>query len=245
MSRLISIGRIGVWLAASVALTGAAPAQLPSDPPSYELRFDRPAKASKFSEVYPGLATWAYFGAEPPARAKGQAISRQLRATSRMWPGTLNVNVDPDYCPGATTPSVSEGALQIEAYRLADKDVGTCGLGRPWASAYVSSQPSFSQAYGYFEVDARLPCDPGRWPAFWLLPTAKTAENGGRLAEIDVFEHYGGPITVISQGRPFVINRVGQPFSTLHAGKVGAEQAFSNARTLPALTEAQRQALTL
>ena len=111
MSSLISIGRIGVWLAASVALTGAAPAQLPSDPPSYELRFDRPAKASKFSEVYPGLATWAYFGAEPPARAKGQAISRQLRATSRMWPGTLNVNVDPDYCPGATTPSVSEGSL--------------------------------------------------------------------------------------------------------------------------------------
>lgn len=209
---------------------------------TYDESFDREATPARFNAVYPKLATWGYFGAEPQLRRTGQPGSQQQRATSRTWPGISNMNVDASYCPGAGTPLVQGGALHIRAYRFSPADRATCGQGREWASSIVTSQPSFSQAFGYFEIDATLPCDAGRWPAFWLLPVKKTSQNGGRLAEIDVFEHYGGSITVTSQGKPVVIDRRGQPFSTLHAGVTGKEQAWTNANALPPMTKAERDA---
>ncbi|KQR80217.1 glycoside hydrolase family 16 protein [Sphingomonas sp. Leaf343] len=209
---------------------------------SYEQTFARDASPDRFGHVYKGLATWGYFGAEPEMRRTGRFGSQQQRATSRTWPGINDMYVDHSYCPGARTPLVRDGALHIVAYRFSAADRASCGQGRQWASAFVSSQPSFAQTFGYFEIDATIPCDPGRWPAFWLLPVKKTPENGGRLAEIDVFEHYGGAITLTSQGRPVEINRRGQPFATLHAGVTGNEQRWTNADKLPKLTEAERDA---
>ena len=48
----------------------------------------------------------------------------------------------------------------------------------------------FSQTYGYFEVEAKLPYGKGPWPAFWLFN-----HIGNRRPEIDVMEAYpgGGP----------------------------------------------------
>jgi len=207
---------------------------------TYSETFDKPADAARFNRVYRGLETWGYFGAEPIGRRDRKKMTQAQRVSSRTWPGILNINVDGDYCPGATTPSVADGVLRIDAYRFTPDDAVSCGHGKPWASAYVSSKASFAQTYGYFEIEAKIPCDPGRWPAFWLLPVAKTPENGGRLAEIDVFEHYGGTRTVQSQGKPYVINRVGQPFSTLHVGTVKSEKAFSNAQKLPPRTKEER-----
>lgn len=208
-------------------------------PQTYAVAFTRPATPADFAGAYPGLATWGYFGNEPLYRTRHLPMTQAIRSTSRAWPGTMNLYVDADYCPGATTPSVSDGALNLDAYRFGAADRATCGRGREWASAMVTSQPSFAQAYGYFEIDARLPCDPGRWSAFWLLPRDRTPTNGGRLAEVDVFEHYGGPVTLQSQGRPFVVDRVGRPFSTLHSGVTGAETVASDAQSMPAITPAE------
>lgn len=45
----------------------------------------------------------------------------------------------------------------------------------------------FSQKYGYFEMEAKLPKGKGVWPAFWLL-----GYQDGRRPEIDILEAYPG-----------------------------------------------------
>jgi len=47
----------------------------------------------------------------------------------------------------------------------------------------------FSQRYGYFEMEARLPRGKGTWPAFWLF-----AHPGDHRPEIDIMEAYAGGI---------------------------------------------------
>ena len=54
------------------------------------------------------------------------------------------------------------------------------GVGR------ISTVQTWSQTYGYFEIEARVPRGKGRWPAFWL-----TFAGRGWPPEIDVMEAYG------------------------------------------------------
>ncbi|MDR3608324.1 MAG: glycoside hydrolase family 16 protein [Oligoflexia bacterium] len=49
-----------------------------------------------------------------------------------------------------------------------------------------SSHNGFSQQYGYFEMAASFPSDPGTWPAFWMLPANQSQGEG----EIDIIEAY-------------------------------------------------------
>ena len=187
---------------------------------SYAQEFATTANAKDFVTVYPDLRTTFYFGY--PKRDKG--LDWQFQ--SRAYPGTRNVMVDGLYMPGALTPRAMNGMLYINSYPLTAAQKATYGQGkREFAAAVVTTQDSFSQAFGYFECKALLPAVSGAWPAFWLLPTVKTAENGGRLAEIDVFEHYGGCPVVMSQGKPFAVDRIGRPFSTLHHLEDGVEKA--------------------
>lgn len=64
-----------------------------------------------------------------------------------------------------------------------------------WDARYYTGQIttkfSFSQRYGYFEADARLPAGKGFWPAFWLLPVGPPVWPYG--GEIDIFEGLGNP----------------------------------------------------
>lgn len=53
-------------------------------------------------------------------------------------------------------------------------------------SGLLQNKQSFSQLYGRFEIECRMPAGPGLWPAFWLLPT-----SGNWPPEIDVFELLG------------------------------------------------------
>ena len=50
----------------------------------------------------------------------------------------------------------------------------------------ISTDQSWAQTYGYFEVVAQVPAGKGHWSAFWL-----TAAGIGWPPEIDIFEAYG------------------------------------------------------
>jgi Glycosyl hydrolases family 16 len=78
--------------------------------------------------------------------------------------------------------TVSNSALVIEARRDAS--------GR-WMSGMLSGRDvcnsGWSQLYGYFEIRAKLPADPGFVPAFWLIGVNPTTIG---TSEIDVFEFH-------------------------------------------------------
>lgn len=188
--------------------------------------FAENAAPAVFPDRYPRWKTNYYFG-------------NQSDTTSRTYSGTISIMLDGKFAPQPSVlgPLTKDGSLYIYAYKMAPGDLEKYGRGgtHPYAAGVVTTEKTFAQTFGYFEISARLPDCSGTRPAFWLLPVAKNAENGGRLAEIDVFEHYGGPITVLSGGvKPVVIDRVGKPFSTLHYGTVTDQKRLSNAQKLPA-----------
>lgn len=55
-----------------------------------------------------------------------------------------------------------------------------------YATGQITTSHTWSQTYGYFEIEARIPRGQGRWPAFWL-----TFAGIGWPPEIDIFEAYG------------------------------------------------------
>lgn len=55
-----------------------------------------------------------------------------------------------------------------------------------YGTGEITTAHTWSQTYGYFEIEARIPRGRGRWPAFWL-----TYAGLGWPPEIDFFEAYG------------------------------------------------------
>ena len=60
--------------------------------------------------------------------------------------------------------------------------------GKTYGYAAITTEGSFAQPYGYFEIAASLPAVRGAWPAFWLL--AKDRGTGAQR-EVDVLEGQG------------------------------------------------------
>jgi beta-glucanase (GH16 family) len=67
---------------------------------------------------------------------------------------------------------------------------------QPYLSGLITTEKSFNQRYGYFEIRAALPQGTGIWPAFWLLPQPNMVNGWAQSAgqqEIDIFETIGEP----------------------------------------------------
>jgi beta-glucanase (GH16 family) len=83
----------------------------------------------------------------------------------------------------ASVYSVSNGTLSL-AIKPTPADVSGAVNGTPFLSGQLETRPTFSQLYGYFEINAQLPSGgSGISSAFWLLP-----ESGAWPPELDVFE---------------------------------------------------------
>ncbi len=101
---------------------------------------------------------------------------------------TLSPNGEQEYYSDSSVGynpfSVQNGVLNITA--KPSSAAGANALGLPYDSGVITTESSFSQLYGYFEIDAKLPAGQGLWPAFWMLPA-----SGAWPPELDVFEVLG------------------------------------------------------
>jgi beta-glucanase (GH16 family) len=84
--------------------------------------------------------------------------------------------------------STSNGVLTIKAAASSAQVLSAVGAWAKYTSGLITTQFSFSQTYGYFEIRAKLPKGEGLWPAFWLLPKDETWPP-----EIDAMEAFGAP----------------------------------------------------
>ncbi len=86
---------------------------------------------------------------------------------------------DPAY--GVNPFKVENGELTITA---SPTPANFPADGQPYVSGLITTQETFSQHGGYFEMRAQVPPGAGLWPAFWLLPT--TAQD---WPELDAMEN--------------------------------------------------------
>lgn len=129
----------------------------------------------------------------------GKTIDRTKWRFTDLWGNrTLSGNNEKQcYFPKAA--SQSGGNLHITA-TVGETPAASCkgaafdlkyisGLlttsGCPWYEKTAECQhlKGFAQAFGYFEMRAKLPKGKGLWPAFWLVPL-----EGGTPPEIDIME---------------------------------------------------------
>ena len=190
----MGIGRSGLYgwrrrlilAAASLASGAGVPAQAGDSAPSFLedfATFDHgidqvaPARPHRWRTVF------GYGGA--------QAVSnRQITGTS-FAADALFAGVGPGAGrPLGLDPFVHRpGMLTILGQRVPGPAEALV-WNKPYFGGLITTRFSFSQRFGYFETEARLPTGKGMWPAFWLLPTAGFWPNAG---EIDVFEGLGEP----------------------------------------------------
>jgi beta-glucanase (GH16 family) len=144
---------------------------------------EHPLKSGRWVPHYSGGAAW------PEARYWGGAGSELKRQTKSN--GEQQIYVDPRYTGRASTPlgldpfRIRDGVLSIVASRT-PAELKPVLFDNPYVSGILTSQASFAQKYGYFEIRAKIPHGTGVWPAFWLL-----ANDGGWPPEIDVMEGRG------------------------------------------------------
>jgi beta-glucanase (GH16 family) len=144
---------------------------------------EHPLLRGKWVSHYAGGAAW------PQARYWGGDGSDFKRKTA--YNGEQQIYVDPRYGGRATTPlgldpfKIRDGVLSIVASRT-PAALKYVLFNNEYVSGILTTQSSFSQKYGYFEIRSKIPVGTGVWPAFWLL-----ADDGGWPPEIDVMEGRG------------------------------------------------------
>ncbi|KJC58699.1 1,3-1,4-beta-glycanase [Bradyrhizobium sp. LTSPM299] len=146
--------------------------------------FDQhPLASGRWVPHYAGGAAW------PEARYWGGDGSDFKRKTSAN--GEQQIYVDPRYAGRGTAPlgldpfRVENGVLSITARRT-PPDLKAVLFNNEYTSGILTTQGTFAQKYGYFEIRAKIPIGTGVWPAFWLL-----ADDGGWPPEIDAVEGRG------------------------------------------------------
>jgi len=144
---------------------------------------EHPLKSGRWVPHYAGGAAWPeaqYWGGQ------GSQLKRQTKPN-----GEQQIYVDPRYAGLSPKPlgldpfRVHNGVLSIVASRTPPELLPVL-FDNPYVSGILTSQASFAQKYGYFEIRAKIPYGTGVWPAFWLL-----ADDGGWPPEIDVMEGRG------------------------------------------------------
>ncbi len=121
---------------------------------------------------------------------------------------------------GVNPFSVNNGVMTITAAQatsqmLATEAAANGGKTLPYTSGMLTTDTSFAQTYGLYEVTAKMPTGQGLWPALWFLPT-----SGAWPPEIDLLEEIGNQPTT--------------DYMTLHTGT--SNQAIGVTSQVPTMT---------
>jgi beta-glucanase (GH16 family) len=115
---------------------------------------------------------------------------RRWKTTYAWGNRTLATNHEAQFYSDSTVGvdpfSIHDGALDITAAPASPGEGTPEGSGLTFTSGAITTEGSFSQLYGYFEMRAKLPTGRGLWPAFWLLPADLSWPP-----ELDIFEQLG------------------------------------------------------
>lgn len=177
----VATGCLTAW-----GLTSSGGSQTDTSRPSAKSPFDLATSVPKnVSKMH--LVLNATFG--------GTRLKRSLWDTCYPWianqgAGCTNFN-NPErewYLP--KQDQVSGGVLHIVSSNLRTVGASQSGSRKIYGcrSGMVTSHPGFNFKYGYIQVTAQIPNNPGLWPALWLA-----ASNLKWPPEIDMLEHLGPP----------------------------------------------------
>lgn len=155
-------------------------------------RLDRSKLTLTFDEEFDGpLSLWNprsgegrwktcyWFGWQPPGRGCVDKSSRTIDTD-----GSRYVLVDAAY-NNVNPFHLSGGLLTIINDKNAHPEDPKTG-GREYTAGLITTEPSFSQLYGYFEIRTQLPVGSGLWPAFWMAQADHAVPF-----ELDVMENFG------------------------------------------------------
>jgi beta-glucanase (GH16 family) len=109
----------------------------------------------------------------------GLRASYSPKASSTFYPAWASLSNELEAYPngdamtnlGISPFSIKGSVLSITASPMpaAAKATLPADMQRTYLSGALNTYP-FSQTYGYFEINAKVPSGQGLWPAFWLLP---------------------------------------------------------------------------
>lgn len=91
------------------------------------------------------------------------------------WTGADGTNLDEG---SGTISYISPADVQVSGgmlHLLTQQQNVTAANGQQfnYTAGFISSYEKFQMTYGYVEIRAQIPTDPGTWPAFWMLsPTS-------------------------------------------------------------------------
>ena len=95
------------------------------------------------------------------------------------------------HCNTPDNVSVADGALVIEGRKEQVRCPNNGGIDRDYSTGLVRTKGKFSQAYGRFEVRAKMPKGKGLWTGLWMLSENYPYGDNGQSGEIDIVETFG------------------------------------------------------
>jgi serralysin len=148
------------------------------------------------------------FSWNPTATAGNGTWQTNFYFGGRSLPSNGELEIYSDSSTGTNPFSITSGGLNNGSV-LDIQAAPAAGGG--YTSGLITTEPSFTQTYGYFEMSAELPQGSGLWPAFWLLPADKSWPP-----ELDPMEAFGA--TYNAQGGS----------TSVHIGAISADSSQSN-----------------
>ena len=159
------------------------------DTSAMHMTFDDEFNSLSLYNPVTGTGTWKTNFISGAQSGSDSWMSRTLATNSEQ-----EIYVDPSYTGvaggktalGINPFSITNGVLDIHAAPTPTADLLALD-GFKYTSGLLTTQKSFSQTYGYFEIKAEIPTGQGVWPTFWLLPA-----DGSWPPELDALEAVGG-----------------------------------------------------